>query len=365
MSGPNLLGRRAVVQESSAEAKEVVGGLLGGVSKRELRQIPLTSIRTKPQVRREFPEEAHRALVENIRSQGGVIEPVIVNLVPGDDKYLLVAGERRLRACKALMQEYEQAGDSAEAEAIAFIPAIVYEDLAAEQVREMQLSENLLREDLTDLEEALALSDLLAVRLGITPGEVLAVLELLEKQARGVRQKGDGHEEQLRVVEEVFSTFSSITWRTFVKKRQHLFRLPEDVLEAVRDARITSTQAELLGRLKTTKGEPKTEQEMAKMRANLMESLERGQMSLEELERAVRGVQKKPEVLQAPEVQVALRVRRSLTPKRLLSLPTESRSRVQELLEEVGRLLEEAQGVPGGRAAKNDPSEPEAGVTNA
>ena len=76
MPKPDLLGRRPVVQESSQESKEVVGRLLGGVSKRELRQIPLKRIRIEEQVRREFPEEAHRALMENIRAQGGVIEIV-------------------------------------------------------------------------------------------------------------------------------------------------------------------------------------------------------------------------------------------------------------------------------------------------
>src|SRR5690606_18801393 len=177
MSSPNLLGRRAVVQESSQEAKETIGALLGGATKRELLQVPLVSIRVEEQVRREFPEDAHRALMENIRAQGGVIEPVIVNRRPGDSRYLLVAGERRVRACQALAREYEAAGDAEQAEKFSFVPAIVYEDLTPEQMQELQLSENLLRQDLTDLEETLALCDLLASRLGVEAGEVPGLLE--------------------------------------------------------------------------------------------------------------------------------------------------------------------------------------------
>jgi len=334
MSGPNLLGRRGVVQDSSREAKAVVSGLLGGVSARELKQIPLTSIRAEEQVRREFSEEAHRALVENIREQGGVIEPIIVNLIAGDSKYLLVAGERRLLACEALVKEFELAGDVELAESFSFIPAIVYVDLSPTQVREMQLSENLVRLDLTDLEETLALTELLAVRLGLDSREVPSVLERLEKEGRGERKVREDSQEQLRVVEETFAAFSSVTWRTFVKKRQHLLRLPEDLLVAVRSRRVTSAQAELIGRL-DGKG----------MRENLVEQVERG-MSLDELAVAVQAVNKKPVSMQPPEVQVALRVRKHLTPKRLVGLPPESRRRVQELLEEVGRLLERGESPP-------------------
>lgn len=335
MSKPDLL-RRPVVRESSQEAKEVVSGLLGGVTKRELKQIPLTSIRTAPQVRREFPVDAHRALVENVRLQGGVIEPVIVNLSAGDSKYLIVAGERRLRAVQELQEEYEAAGDVESAEKYSFVPALIYQDLTFEQIREMQLSENLLREDLTDLEEALALADLLAVRLGVEASEVPSVLERLEKEARGARQKREGHDEQLRVVEETFAAFSSITWRTFVKRRLHLFRLPEDVLAAVRAGRITSLQAEILGRLRDNTKSPEA---LKAMREDLMKRLERG-MSLEELSSAVKAAVNRPDSVQRPEVQVALRVKRSLTPKRLMALPSKSRRRVQELLEEVYRLMD-------------------------
>lgn len=329
MPKPDLLGRRPVVQESSQESKEVVGRLLGGVTKRELRQIPLKSIRIEEQVRREFPEEAHRALMENIRAQGGVIEPVILNRRDGDDRYLLVAGERRLRACRDLAREYEAQGDNEQAEQFAFIPAIIYEELTPAQVQEIQISENLLREDLTDLEETLALCDLLAMRLGVQAAEVPSLLDRLEKEARGERKLSEGHEERLRLVEETFASYSRVAWRTFVKHRLHLLRMPVDVVAAVRSRRLTSAQAELIMRLPD-----------AGMRERMMDRVEREKMPLEELAKAVRAVVEKPVAVQSEAVQVAVRVKKSLTPKRLMALPLESRQRVQELLEEVHRLMD-------------------------
>lgn len=356
MSKLDLLGgRKPMVQESSQEAKEVVGGLLGGLSKRVLKQIPLTTVRKEPQVRREFPVDAHLALVENIRLHG-VIEPIIVNTRRDDGKHFLVAGERRLLATEALQAEYEAAGDAELAEKFSWIPAIVYEDLTPEQIREMQLSENLLREDLTALEEAFALADLLAVRLGVESSEVPSLLTRIEKEARGAAKKQEAHDEQLQVIEETFAAYSSITWRTFTKERLHLFRLPDDILAAVWAKRLTSAQAEVLARLKDDPKSPEATKKMREMRKNLIEELERG-MTIEDLGRAIRSVTKKPDSAQAPEVRVALKVRRSLTPKRLLALPSESRSRVQELLEEVGRLLGEAEGKPQKGAAADAPAE--------
>lgn len=345
MSKLDLLpDRKPIVQESSKEAKSVVGGLLGGLSERELKQIPISTIHKEPQVRREFPEDAHLALVENIRLHG-VIEPIIVNTSRDNDKHFLVAGERRLLATEALQSEYEAAGDKELAEKFSWIPAIVYDDLTPEQIHEMQLSENLLREDLTALEEAFALADLLAVRLGVESDEVPSLLTRVEKEARGAARKQATHEEQLQVIEETFASYSSITWRTFTKERLHLFRLPDDILAAVWAKRLTSAQAEVLARLKDDPKSPETTKRMREMRKNLIEELERG-MSVEDLARAIRSVTKKPDSAQAPEVRVALKVRRSLTPKRLLALPSESRTRVQELLEEVGRLLGDAEGKP-------------------
>ena len=91
----------------------------------------------KNQPRKSFDEEKLEALSDSIREHG-VIQPIIVT--KSGDLYTIVAGERRWRAAK-------KAG-------IKKIPVIVrdYDDLA---VREIALIENLQREDLNPIEEAM------------------------------------------------------------------------------------------------------------------------------------------------------------------------------------------------------------------
>jgi ParB family chromosome partitioning protein len=75
----------------------------------------------------------------------GLTQPIIVREV-GDGRYSIIAGERRWRAFR--LNRDRGLPDSQE------IPAIVRQDLAAAKLRLVQLSENLQRYDLTDLETA-------------------------------------------------------------------------------------------------------------------------------------------------------------------------------------------------------------------
>ena len=107
--------------------------------------LPVDSIVPNPQQpRARFDDAALAALSESI-AELGVLQPIIVR--PGDDGYVLVAGERRLRAAK-------RAG-------LTEIPAIVrgVDDEAGSLVQ--ALVENLQREDLTPLEEAAAYQQML------------------------------------------------------------------------------------------------------------------------------------------------------------------------------------------------------------
>lgn len=102
-------------------------------------QVNLSSIMPSPlQPRKEFPAEALHELVESIR-QHGIIQPLIVRLQGG--KHELIAGERRWRAA-------QQVG-------LTQAPVIVREATDLE-VLELSLIENLQREDLNPIEEALA-----------------------------------------------------------------------------------------------------------------------------------------------------------------------------------------------------------------
>ena len=104
----------------------------------QILRIPLSKIVPNPyQPRKEFESEALSELADSIR-QYGVLQPLLV--APGKgDTYILIAGERRLRAST-------MAG-------LGTVPVIVSE-YTSQQIAEIALIENLQRKDLHYLEEA-------------------------------------------------------------------------------------------------------------------------------------------------------------------------------------------------------------------
>jgi len=108
-------------------------------NKSDILEISLEEIRSNPHQPREyFDEEALNELAESIKDHG-VIEPIIVKKsIRGYD---LVAGERRTKAAKI-------AG-------LKTIPAILRE-FTDQQMMEIALIENIQREDLSPIEEAVA-----------------------------------------------------------------------------------------------------------------------------------------------------------------------------------------------------------------
>ena len=100
-------------------------------------QIPTSQIRrNKYQPRIAFDQEKLNDLINSIREKG-VVQPVLVRKVP--DGYELIAGERRLKAVKALGFEK--------------IPAII-RNVADVDMLEISLIENIQREELNAMEEA-------------------------------------------------------------------------------------------------------------------------------------------------------------------------------------------------------------------
>ena len=112
----------------------------------ELRLLRLTSLQAgKYQPRKAFDEEPLQELVASIR-EVGVLDPILVRAV-GPQRFEIIAGERRWRAA-------QQVG-------LSEIPALVRE-LSDQQVALIALVENLQREDLSPLEIAQSLKQLIA-----------------------------------------------------------------------------------------------------------------------------------------------------------------------------------------------------------
>lgn len=109
-----------------------------------VREVKITEIMpNKNQPRKAFDAEKLEALAESLKEHG-LIQPIIVR--KSDDGYIIVAGERRWRAARL-------AG-------LKKLPVIVkeYDDMA---VKEVALIENLQREDLNPIEEALGYRSLM------------------------------------------------------------------------------------------------------------------------------------------------------------------------------------------------------------
>ena len=111
---------------------------------RELQHLPLDLIqRGKYQPRRDMDVTALEELAQSIKTHG-VMQPIVVRPI-GEGRFEIVAGERRWRAT-------QQAG-------LDRIPALV-RDLPDEAAIAMALIENIQREDLNPIEEAMALQRL-------------------------------------------------------------------------------------------------------------------------------------------------------------------------------------------------------------
>lgn len=117
--------------------------------------LKLTEIEpNRGQPRKRFDEEALAQLAESIREHG-VIQPLLVK-PQTNGSYLLVAGERRWRAAR-------MAG-------LTEVPVII-KDLSEQETMEIALIENLQREDLNPVEEALGYKELMDT-FGFTQDQV-------------------------------------------------------------------------------------------------------------------------------------------------------------------------------------------------
>lgn len=124
------------------------------VSKEEIIEVELSELRVNPyQPRKVFNGEALQELANSIKEHG-VFQPIIVKKsIKG---YEIIAGERRVRASKL-------AG-------LTKVPAII-RNLNDEQMMEIALLENLQRENLSAIEEAIAYKSMIE-KLNITQDEL-------------------------------------------------------------------------------------------------------------------------------------------------------------------------------------------------
>lgn len=179
-------GLDALLGGSSTELQEKTSAQSEGGDS-PLKHLPVELLqRGKYQPRRDMHPEALEELASSIRSQG-VMQPIVVRRIEGD-KYEIIAGERRWRA--AQLAELDT------------IPAII-KDVPDEAAIAMALIENIQREDLNPVEEAVALNRLqkefeltqqeVAQAVGKSRATVANLMRLLslEEEVRVLVERGD------------------------------------------------------------------------------------------------------------------------------------------------------------------------------
>ena len=158
-------------------------------------RVPWSKVRPSPwQPRKDFTPESLQELADSIREQG-IVQPLIVR--PVDDYYELIAGERRWRAA-------QMAG-------LSEVP-ILERAASNREVLELALIENLQRENLNPIEEALGYAQL------------QQLFELTQEQ----------------VAQKVGRA------RTAIANALRLLKLPEVVQTALRDGRISVGHAKVI-----------------------------------------------------------------------------------------------------------------------
>jgi ParB family transcriptional regulator, chromosome partitioning protein len=169
------------------------------VGKEEVLEIEVAAIEPNPyQPRKYFDPVSLQELADSIRANG-ILQPVIVKKVAGG--YLLVTGERRVRAAKL-------AGFTT-------VPAIV-RDYNNQYLAELALLENIQREDLSIVEEAEAYKNAIE-SLNLTH------LELAQKIGKS---------------------------RSYVSNALGILSLPQTILDLIHQGHLTMGHARALSKLK-------------------------------------------------------------------------------------------------------------------
>ena len=226
------------------------------VAEERLERLPLGQlVRGKYQPRRDIQPEALEELADSIRAQG-VMQPIVVRPI-GEARYEIIAGERRWRA--------------AQLAELATIPAVIRE-VTDEVALALALIENIQRENLNPVEEALALKRLLeefeltqqqvADAVGKSRAQVANLLRLLalDPEVQTLLERGDldmGHAramlvltgaQQRRAAHEVVD--KDLTVRATEALVKRMMQGKEKPAEAARSpdvARLETRLGELLG----------------------------------------------------------------------------------------------------------------------
>jgi len=205
--------------------EDVEAGYLKSIPNKGIQEIDIKKIKKNPyQPRKTFDEKAIKELASSIQKHG-LMQPIVV--IEHNKEYILVAGERRLKAFEYLKKDK--------------IKAIIT-DISLKDLREYALIENIQREDLNPLEIAMSLKSL-------------------------IEEHGFTHEELAKNIGKS---------RSYITNLLRLLNLPQKAKESLLENKITFGHAKILAAL--------NENEIEK----ILEKIEKKSLSVRETEELIK-----------------------------------------------------------------------------
>lgn len=183
--------------------------------------LKVSQIKANPdQARKAFKEEDLKSLAQSIEDHG-ILQPLLVRKVK--DHYQIIAGERRFRAAKL-------AG-------LKGVPVLV-KDLSEEDAATVSLIENIQREDLNPIEEALAFQ------------EMMKTYQLTQEDLAKALSKS----------------------RSSIANTLRLLKLEEEVQDYLREGKLSFSHGRLLLKIKDPKAQVKKAREIVAQGTSILEA---------------------------------------------------------------------------------------------
>ena len=263
------------------------------------------------QPRRYFDSQAMQSLVQSVKTDG-ILQPLLVRPLD-ENHYELIAGERRYRAAR-------EAG-------LSEVPVIIRE-LTEQQTLHITLIENLQREDLNPVEETEGILQLLSHLLEYPQDDVIRLLYRMQNDVQRMNDNVIIQPEAEKVIK-VFNDLGRMGWESFVSNRLSLLKLPEGILEALRQGKIEYTKARAIAKLKDEEA-----------RKSLLETAIAENLSLTQIKERITALKKSASADQ-PEENLKNQIKAALTKasKSKVWSDPKKQKRLQKILAELDSIL--------------------------
>ncbi|MCC5635482.1 ParB/RepB/Spo0J family partition protein [Nostoc sp. CHAB 5844] len=280
--------------------------------------LPLSQIILPPsQPRRYFDPVKLKSLADSIK-EVGLLEPIVVRKNE-EDKYELIAGERRLKACEiAGVEEI----------------SVTIIECNEKKARKLRLVENLQREDLNAYEETIGILELLAEELDIDQEAVVSLLYQMNNETKGNSNHNVMVSEEALVIQTIFLQIGKISWESFVSNRLPLLKLPQDIQITLEKGQIEYTKAQVIARVKDNE-----------KRQNILKKAIEENLSLSAIKELVGDIlqiqsENKPQSPQQQNKERASKIYKSLLKSKIWD-DEKKVKKVNRLFDQIEALLEE------------------------